>query len=145
MLAAEARDRVTLLEHTADLGLEIEAPTIDALYEASVLGLVDVIVDSATVKPRSARVLRLAAEDRELLLVKLLQEVLYGYDTERWLPARAAVRTAPGGLSLEARLEGETFDASRHAVKTEVKAVTYHALEVRETGDGLRARLVLDL
>jgi SHS2 domain-containing protein len=146
MLASEARRHVTPVDHTGDLGLDVSAPTLADLLAAAVLGLVDVIVDGETVVGRDGRNVEVTAPDRELLLVRLLREVLYVYDVERWLPATVEVTVAAGTpVSARAELRGERFDPARHEVKTEVKAVTYHALEVRETARGLRARLILDL
>ena len=34
------------------------------------------------------------------------------------------------GTKLEARIKGEKLDASRHHLKTDIKAITYHMLEV---------------
>ena len=145
MLAIDARDRVTLLEHTGDLGIDVTAPTPERLFEAAVLGLTDVIVDAGSVRATEERALALEAADRELLLIKLLREVLFLYDARRWLAGGVEVELAPGAAALEARLAGESFDPARHQVKTEVKAITYHALSVREEADGFHARVVFDL
>ena len=145
MLTTAARARVTLLDHTADLGIEVRAESLDRLFEAAALGIVDVIVDATTVEVKQSRTLRLTATDREILLLKLLREIVYVYDTERWLPARVEVHLEDE-RALVAELGGEQLDPGRHEVKTEVKAVTYHALEVLASGaGGFRARVVLDL
>lgn len=145
MTVPEARAAVRTIEHTGDLGLAISGPTLDRLLEAAVLGLCDVIVDAAQVQARAERSFALAADNRELLLVRLLAEAIYLYDAERWLPAEAAVICEDGGRRLVARLRGEPFDPERHEVKTEVKAVTYHELSIREQGGLLAARVILDL
>jgi SHS2 domain-containing protein len=44
-----------------------------------------------------------------------------------------------------AQLAGEPYDEQRHAFESEVKAVTYHQLEVRHDGEGWRGRVILDL
>ena len=46
---------------------------------------------------------------------------------------------------LVAEVRGEPFDSARHSIKTEIKAVTYHEVEVRETEKGLKARLIFDV
>jgi SHS2 domain-containing protein len=40
---------------------------------------------------------------------------------------------------------GEPFDAARHRILREVKAVTYHDVKVERDGEGLTARLILDI
>src|SRR5438093_1326576 len=78
------------------------------------LGLIDVIVDATAVLPVAEVALDLEADDRELLLVKLLREVLFRYDTQRWLVASARVEVAEDGRSLRAVLRGERLDERRH-------------------------------
>ncbi len=143
--ALEARAAVAQIEHTGDLGLAVSGASLDRLFEAALLGLCDVIVDAGKIEPRETRTLALAADDRELLLVRLLAEAIYLYDASRWLPAEAAVAVGDGGRRLTAELRGEVLDPERHEVKTEVKAVTYHALRIEETAAGLRGQVILDL
>ena len=52
---------------------------------------------------------------------------------------------AAAAFRLQATLGGEPFDAQRHGVKVLIKAVTYHALEVREDPDGWQATVVFDI
>jgi SHS2 domain-containing protein len=55
------------------------------------------------------------------------------------------VREEAGGFQLEAEARGEVQDPECHPTKVLIKAVTYHALEVAETADGWRARVVFDI
>jgi SHS2 domain-containing protein len=41
--------------------------------------------------------------------------------------------------------KGEVFDKARHSMKTEVKAVTYHQLEIKEQGGRWQAQIILDI
>jgi len=47
--------------------------------------------------------------------------------------------------SAELELLGEPLDPARHEVRTEVKAVTYHALAVARRDGGWAGRVILDL
>jgi len=42
-------------------------------------------------------------------------------------------------------MRGERFDAARHPLKVQVKAVTYHGLEVARDEGGWRARVIFDI
>src|SRR5947208_1475037 len=68
-------------------------------------------------------------------LVRFLGDVLYLYDTERFVPDRVS----PAGIS------GEPFDPARHHALREVKAVTYHGAAVRRDGAGYGATIVFDV
>jgi SHS2 domain-containing protein len=42
-------------------------------------------------------------------------------------------------------VKGEPFQEGVHVIKTEVKAVTYHRIEVRKENGGWRAQIIFDL
>jgi len=46
---------------------------------------------------------------------------------------------------LKAKVRGEKLDLSRHTLKTEIKAVTYHQLEVKKTAKGWEAQIIFDV
>jgi SHS2 domain-containing protein len=50
-----------------------------------------------------------------------------------------------GDARVEITASGEPLDPRRHALRAEVKAVTYHALAVRRTPAGYTARVILDV
>ena len=138
----------TLIEHTADVGLELRAATIDELFVDAAAGLVDVITDAASVEPHAERAVEVEAAALDLLLVAWLEELLYRFDVDGELYARGAARVvegASGAWSVQARLAGERFDSARHPLKVQVKAITYHELEVARDEQGWRARVIFDI
>jgi len=48
-------------------------------------------------------------------------------------------------LSLEATAWGNVFDPNIHTMKTEIKAVTYHQLEVARSDQGWQAQVIFDI
>src|SRR2546425_969608 len=68
-------------------------------------------------------------------LIHFLSDVLYLYDTERFLPA---------GVSALG-VYGEPFDPTRHEAQREVKAVTHHGAAVESDERGYRATIVFDV
>ncbi len=46
---------------------------------------------------------------------------------------------------MEGWAEGEPVDPARHAIHTEIKAVTYHRLAVRRTAARWETRVIFDL
>lgn len=137
------------IEHTADLGLEVVAPSLEELFTAGALGLAGVLLgseDGAAGDQRGATVWRelaLEAPDTEALLVEWLRELLYIQITEVLLFATARFETLEGSR-LVARVG---FDRPSDAapLERELKGVTYHDLEVSRRDDGWFARIVLDL
>ena len=131
-------------DHTADLGLRIRAPDINALFAEAGRALFAVIVeDLHSVRPEQELHLELSGDDRELLLFDWLRELLYRFDSQHWLFSRFQVHVAATGLTATAC--GEPLDRSRHVLFHEVKAITYHGLKVKQTDQGWLAEVIVDI
>ena len=142
--------RYRYLDHTADIGIEAEAPDPPALFAICARALFDIIVcEGVHIEESSTLDIRVEAPDLEILLVRWLRELLYLHEAEGWLFAgfHVATKDGPGGtMHLDARVSGERLDPSRHRLETELKAVTYHQLHVRRAQTGeWRARVILDV
>lgn len=131
------------LEHTADEGLRAWGPDLPALLAAAARGLFAVIADPETVRPERERRLELEADSREELLHDWLERLNGLHQTEGELYRDFEVET--DGRHLVARFRGEPIDPGRHDLREEVKGVTWHDLVVRETADGLEARILFDV
>jgi SHS2 domain-containing protein len=131
-------------EHTADLGLRVTAPTLDALFAEAARALLAAIVeDPDTVAPALSREVTISGTDREYLLFDWLKELLYLFDAEHLLLSRFEVRVSETGLT--ATVSGEPLDRDRHELGHEVKAITYHGLKVERTADGWLAEVIVDI
>ncbi|MEZ4390853.1 MAG: 2-amino-4-hydroxy-6-hydroxymethyldihydropteridine diphosphokinase [Polyangiales bacterium] len=136
----------TVLSHTADEGFEVRALDRADLLAAAVEALGAIIVDPASVAPAELRAIRLEVapdDDDDARVIALLSEALYALDADRFALRRAAV--LEDGATLRAVLVGEPLDEARHAVRTAVKAVTWHGLEVGEDAGERFARVIVDL
>jgi SHS2 domain-containing protein len=131
-------------EHTADLGLRIRAPDKDTLFAEAGLCLFSTIVeDLSAIRPEMMVEIALSGEEIDYLLFDWLRELLYRFDAEHWLFSRFEVDV--GGKGSTAKAWGEKFDAERHGLGHEVKAITYHGLSVEETADGWLAEVIVDI
>jgi len=138
----------TTFDHTADVGLDARADSLEQLLTALADGLRRVIHQPDGVDPRQTRTLQLEADEIETLTVDLLWQLMDLIQVELFLIASVEVQVAQlsGACRLEARVAGEPYDAGRHVFNTEIKAVTYHLLQVRQDEQGVwRGRVILDL
>jgi SHS2 domain-containing protein len=136
--------RFRFLNHTGDLGIEIFGLSLTDLFENAGQALFYVITDPSKVHEKIRKEVTLSYSDLETLMVDWLGELLYLHDVEGLLFSRFEVSDIQDG-HFEARAWGEAFEAGRHGIRTEVKAVTFHQLEVKQQGDRWRARVILDL
>ena len=131
------------IDHTADVGILVTAPTLEGVFEASAIALAELITSVDSLRCRVERRFRLQEDEIETLLVSWLQELLYVLDTEGFIFGRFQVTLHD--CLLEAVAWGELLDQNIHATKTEIKAVTYHQLEVVKADRGWQARVIFDI
>lgn len=145
MTGPERRDSgFRTLEHPADIGIEAWGSTMADAFASAAHALVSIIVDPATISDRTSRIIELHATDRDQLLVKWLEEILYLYDGEGFVVLACHV-THLSPLSLVATVTGEPFDPDHHETRLDVKAVTYHQLRIRDGEGKSTVRIYLDI
>lgn len=131
-------------DHTADIGLRINAATLEELFVDAARGLTSLLVENIdAVQPTLTETIQLGSTEVDYLLFDWLNELLFRFETRGMLFREFDVRLE--GRNLEATIRGESFDRSRHHMAHEVKAITYHGLSVEKTESGWRVELVLDI
>ena len=118
------------LEHTADVMIKAHGSSLKECFENAAFGMIDTILDASKVEPRSVKEIAVEGDSLEDLLYNFLSEVLFIFDAERLVLCRFEVNIQKGRLTC--RAWGERFDREKHAPKQEIKAVTYHMLQVNE-------------
>lgn len=129
------------VDHTADIALELWAPTIEGLFVQGALGVIDVLTEGRTIRADTERKEELEAADREEGLVVWLNEVLYWAVTGGFIFAEGAVELDGERIRVVAKGQEDGFDA----IATELKSVTYHDLALVERDGGWFARVVIDV
>lgn len=133
------------IDHTADAGMWVYGRDHAELFAHAAWALFDMISDAETIRLQQSMTITIdGAADWEDLLIRWLGELLYLYDTERFLCGSASL-TALSSTQLTAQVQGESFDPSRHPIDTEIKAVTYHQVTVEPCDTGWRARVIFDV
>jgi SHS2 domain-containing protein len=119
----------------------------DALAAAAEALLAATVEDPASVRSETRHVVALDAPDWDLLLLRLLNELVYLRDAEGLLLRVGRIETASDGsrVRLDAELVGEPWDPARHRPAAEVKAATVHGLALRATDHGWLACATLDV
>jgi SHS2 domain-containing protein len=136
--------RYEVLDHTADIGLIVYGGDLKALFENAGEAFFHLITDLRKVRRRIEKRIDIGGESLERLMVDWLSELLYLHDVENLLFKGFEVESV-GEDGLKAVAKGEPFQEGVHVIKTEVKAVTYHQIEVREEKGGWKAQVILDL
>ncbi|MFH1490873.1 MAG: archease [Pseudomonadota bacterium] len=133
-----------LLDHTADLGIRVVGPDLETLFENAGKALVQVMVRGALPAKASPLTLAVTGEDLADLMVRWLGEILYLFEGDHLITAFLNVHTVTPSR-IEATLQTTPFDPEIHEIQHEIKAVTYHQIEVAEKDGHWEARIIFDL
>ncbi len=134
----------TLIDHTADLGIRVRAASLPELFEEAAAALFDLLTDRSRVAAEAVQTLEVGGRDRPDLMVNWLRELLYLWNGDQRLVARTRVESI-GEYALRALVWSEPFDAQRHELRHEIKAVTYHGIGVRHAEKGWEAVVIFDV
>ncbi len=130
----------------ADSAFEAEADSLEDLFQTCALATFEVMADTSTIKSQSKEEVELAAENLEELLFDWLAELIYLKDSQSILFGKFEVQIKEEeGYRLFASVWGEPADQKKHKVRVDVKAVTYHLLEVKQVEGKWIAKVVLDI
>jgi len=133
-----------LLDHTADMGMEITAPDPVDLFTKAGRALVHIMLGDILSKGQETMNISLTGEDLSDLMVRWLTEILYLFAGEYLVITDINIDNL-SSATLNASLAVTPFDPSRHEVLREIKAVTYHQIEVTRQCGIWKARVIFDL
>lgn len=132
-----------ILPHTADLRLKIYGKDYEELFQNAALGLANILYNNIAKKEKFIRGFEnvsMESSDAITLLVGFLNEILSLSNIEKKVYPRVKIlRISP--TAIDAHILGVPVDH----FDEDVKAVSYHNAEVRETDGGLETELVLDI
>jgi SHS2 domain-containing protein len=131
------------IEHTGDVGIEIEAGSRAELFRRAALAIAQLMVDTTTVLRSERRELSVPAADDADLMHDLLSVLLQTFVVDCFIWSEVMIDDSGPGLKVY--LLGERFDPDRHEFRHEIKAVTYHELSVRSAGGRWLARIIFDV
>jgi len=120
-----------LIEHTADVGIKAYGKNISEAFENAAKGMFDIITDNSEIESTGEYEIHLEAPDLEQLLVDWLSELLFLNSAKNLVFSFFKVELDEKNNSLSAHVFGEKYNISKHKIGSEIKAVTYHILEVR--------------
>jgi SHS2 domain-containing protein len=132
-----------IIDHTADIGMVIRGDSLKQLFENAATGMFSMITDMEKVKPAIKKEVQISSSDRESLLVDWLNELLFLFEAEFLVFGRFEI-TELTENKLKAICHGEKI-TSKHEIKREVKAATYHMLNLVKEDSDYKAQVIFDI
>ncbi len=144
----DASGRYRILPHTADGKFQAFGATLEEAFGNAALATASLMWDWTKVEPRTRCSVRVKARDLEQLLVKFLGEVIYLFETRRFLLGEVASLTIERGEAssrIEAVFIGDVL-SDRYPLFGDVKAATYNEMKIEESDCGLyTVQVVVDM
>jgi SHS2 domain-containing protein len=130
------------VSHTADLEIRVFAPDLELLFREAAAGMFYLcgIEDQERGISSVKQSISLEAMDYEGLLILFLEELLYRL-TEDYMYFEVGKLVIESEYTLKARLTGTQISAYQR----DIKAVTYHNLNIERSEDGYAVNIVFDI
>ncbi|OWT33308.1 archease [Methanobrevibacter sp. 87.7] len=136
---------------TADIGFFAYGETLEESFENSGLAMFNVISNTSNVECNEEFNIEVESEDLVSLLYDYLEELLFLSDVNFVLFSDFNISIIKGDKNLEnpyklkGIVKGESMDWNKHQRGSEVKAITFHMMEVLEKNEYFMTRVILDL
>jgi len=119
---------------TADVGFKAYGESLDTAFENAALAMFNVITNTSLIKPLIKKEVEIKAEDDHALLFDWLTELLILHDSEYLIFSKFKVdiKKKEDEYHLKGELWGEKFSSNIHEARNEVKAVTYHMMDIKK-------------
>lgn len=121
---------IEIFEHTADTGIRLSRPTRETLFRDSAFGMFHIIAPGNIFHPKIEYSVAVDGADDEELMVNWLSELNFYFQTEQYVPVEINIQFDKDKVI--AHIKGDVLKQSIHTVETEIKAVTYHKIYVKQ-------------
>ena len=133
----------SFLDHTADLRINVRGMDLKDLFETAAKALMHLMIGGESQANASDMNITISGQDLPDLLVRWLGEILYIFHGEDLVVTSIHIDS----LSLSrvsAALKTVPFDPTVHEILSEIKAVTYHQIQVMEKESFWEAQIIFD-
>ncbi|MCW4039311.1 MAG: archease [Candidatus Bathyarchaeota archaeon] len=138
--------RFEFQEHTADERVIAYGATLEEAFENAALALFEVMTDTQTIDENIHDTFQIEGFDEQALLYSWLETFIVEFDVNLKLYSKFHVNITKKGEQYEliGNAWGETFQPSKHPSRSEVKAITYHEMEIIKNKH-VQLKFILDL
>lgn len=135
------------LDHTADIAFEAEADSIEELFTASAFAFKETVAEEFSLEKNEEKVIEKMEFSLEELLVTFIDELNFILQTKRWIIhdiKNLEISEVNKKFKLFAQISGEPV-SEKHHLKEEIKAVTFHQMNIKKANNKFITRVVFDI
>ena len=131
---------------TADIGFYAFGKNLNEAFENAGLAIFNIISNTDNISNVKSIEFEISSEDKVSLLYDYLEELLFYHEVEFMLFSEFNVQIdeTNEAFRLKAIIKGEDINCDKHARHCEIKAITFHQMEVN-VGDEVMLRAIVDL
>ena len=131
---------------TADIGFKAYGKNLNEAFENAGLAIFNIISDTSNINSDIAKSFEITSDDEVSLLYDYLEELLFYHEVDFMLFSEfdVCIEEKNGQYHLDAIIKGEPIDWSKHERKTEIKAITFHMMDVKKTSQ-IELQAIVDL
>lgn len=130
----------------ADIGIIAEENSLERVFEESARALSNLMVDIHSIDKKIKRKIIVCSEDLYGLLYDFLTNLLIICDSEGIIFSDYDVKIYNNGeYVLECMAYGEELNKEKHSPKMDVKAITYHKMEIKEENGKNIIKYIVDI
>jgi len=136
----------SFIDHTADIAVEVKADSIKGLFIASVQAFKEAVVESDSISSKAKYNLKLESHSPESLLVNFLNELNFRLTNKKKIVNNIIdikIYQTDDNWNLVCTLEESDVDEDK--IKTEIKSVTYHQMDIKHELGEYSTRIVFDI
>jgi SHS2 domain-containing protein len=133
------------LEHATDAIFEVNASTLDEAFVVAAKSVIETMLDTNVIEEKEEKTLVVSGKDLRYLLYNWLEELIILTITDGFAAKTITVMVEKNSqYQITAKLRGEKIDIKKHHFKVEIKAPTFHDMEIRQENTTYM-RYLLDL
>jgi len=130
---------------TADVAFAAYGRSLNKVFVNAALAMFEVMVNTKQIKPAIEKKVEVRGHDLKSLLFNWLSELIFLSGSENMVFSKFKVKIDEEALALNAACAGEEMNPDKHELRTEVKAATYHKMEIKKSDGVWRAQVILDI
>lgn len=130
---------------SGDFAFEAYGETLEELFASCAKACFSAMAELSKIEPKIDYSVDISADNLDDLLVDFLSELIYLKDAEKIFFSRFDINIDNDKISLNSVARGERIDYNKHDIKVDVKAATYHNLEIKRVEKGFKVKVILDL
>lgn len=137
-----------LLDHTADVAIFAYGNSIEELFESACLGWKFITIENRDERFEQSKKFLFSSSSYEELLIDLLNELNFQLIVKNFVFIKInklELTKINSSIKLDVEVIGQNYNPTFHTIKEEIKAVTFHLINIENVNDQFQTKIVFDI